>query len=153
MNIRMATQDDIDILIHFRMEFLRGEWADKTHPDESGMRAQMEQYFPAHVGVDLIAVLAEEEAFPVSTAYLVVTERPAGTHFPSGRTGMLLNVFTRPNYRNKGYASAVLKQMLLEAKRLGLDMLELSATEAAKPLYEQLGFEMSPYDSMRLKLT
>lgn len=52
-----------------------------------------------------------------------------------------MNVYTKPEYRRQGAAKKLLKQMLLEARNMGLDYVELKSTEAGYFLYKSLGFE------------
>ena len=70
---------------------------------------QLQSYFPKHINDDFIAVLAEVEGKVVSTAFLVITEKPANLSFITGKTGIILNVFTYKDFRRKGYASKVLQ--------------------------------------------
>jgi GNAT superfamily N-acetyltransferase len=42
--------------------------------------------------------------------------------------------------RRRGYARAVVEELLAETKRRGLLRLELHASDAGAPLYESLGF-------------
>ena len=63
-----------------------------------------------------------------------------------------MNVYTKPEYRRQGAAKKLLKQMLLEARDMGLDYMELKSTEAGYFLYKSLGFEEvhSKYHNMQL---
>lgn len=46
-------------------------------------------------------------------------------------------------YRNRGYASAIIKDSLKRAKDAGYSKVELNALKEARPLYEKLGFKYS----------
>lgn len=50
--------------------------------------------------------------------------KPATPSFINGRTGMVLNLYTKPEYRRKGIARKLLEQLLAEAQQMGLDFLE-----------------------------
>ena len=67
---------------------------------------------------------------------------------------MVLNVFTYPEYRKKGVATELLKRLIDEAGKQNLSYIELSASEAGRPLYEKLGFKelQSKYTEMKLQL-
>lgn len=116
--------------------------------------AQLQSYFPKHINDDFIAVFAEVDGKVVSTAYLVITEKPAKPSFITGKTGTFLNVFTYKDFRRKGFASKVLQYIIEEARNLNLSFIELSATKAGLPLYKQLSFteKNSKYTSMILQL-
>lgn len=49
-------------------------------------------------------------------------------------------VSTAPHHHRKGYARAVMRALLEETDRRGIEVIELHATELGRPLYEELGF-------------
>ena len=67
----------------------------------------------------------------------------------------MLNVYTRPAFRQQGYARQVMEELIADAKRLGLCQMELKATDAGRPLYLAVGFEddVSKYHLMKWKGT
>ena len=71
--------------------------------------------------------------------------------FLSGKTGMVLNVYTKPDHRGKGYAHSIMETMILEARALNLASIELKSTEDGYALYKSVGFEddRSKYHSMK----
>jgi ribosomal protein S18 acetylase RimI-like enzyme len=78
---------------------------------------------------------------PVASAGLLVLDWPphpldlAGEH-----RGYLLNVFVEPDYRKRGLAHAVVDRCLSEAHRRGLRVIALHSSDAARSIYEALGF-------------
>jgi len=77
---------------------------------------------------DLFAYVIREEKTIVSCAFLLVIEKPMSPAFINGKTGTILNVFTRESYRRKGYARKIMDVLLAEAK----------AMERAIRFYEEL---------------
>lgn len=69
----------------------------------------------------------------------------------TGRTGTVLNVYTKPVYRHKGYAKKIMKELLSDAARKNLSVVELKSTEDGYHLYKSIGFtdEVSKYHSMK----
>ena len=63
----------------------------------------------------------------------------------------MLNVYTRPSHRRKGYAKAVMEALLAGAREKALSVVELKATENGYPLYRSVGFrdDDSGYRAMR----
>jgi GNAT superfamily N-acetyltransferase len=57
-----------------------------------------------------------------------------------GRHATIINVFTEPPWRHQGVAMLLLKRIIEWARAERLDRLVLHASEAARPLYERLGF-------------
>ena len=63
----------------------------------------------------------------------------------------MLNVYTRPQFRRRGVARELMKMLLSEAGRLGLDFVELKSTDEGYELYRSVGFEdsVSKYHNMK----
>jgi GNAT superfamily N-acetyltransferase len=90
----------------------------------------------------------------VSTAFLVIFEKPANLSWPTGKTGMILNVLTYPQYRRMGYAINTMNLLIEKAKQQNLSYIELSASDLGKPLYKNLGFqELEPSHFTEMKMS
>lgn len=154
MNIRKATLKDIDLLIRLRFDYLLVDRGSLTTEEKEIIRSQLISYYTKHINTSFIAILAEMDDTVVSTAFLAISEKPANPAFITGKTGTLLNVFTYPEYRRKGFATQVISQIIEEAKLSGVSSIDLSASPEGKPLYEQLGFTepKSKYTPMKLQL-
>ncbi len=146
---RFAAREDADTLIRLRLAYLEEDHGGLDPDARSLLRQQLSSYFPRALGSTLVAVLAMEGSRAVSTACLVITEKPANLAFPTGKTGVIMNVYTLPAYRRRG-----MEMLIDEARRRGLSSLELSATEQGRPLYEALGFAVKKpaYTPMKLSL-
>lgn len=154
MNIRKANIGDIGILIKLRFDYLISDRGSLTDNEESEILSQLQSYYPKHINDDFFAILAEVDGKVVSTAFLVITEKPANPSYITGKTGTLLNVFTYPEFRRKGFAFKIVQYIIEEARKLDLSSIELSATEDGHPLYINLGFseKKTKYKSMVLQL-
>ncbi len=60
--------------------------------------------------------------------------------FAHGRHGVIVNVFTEPEWRRKGLAGMLLKQIIDWSRDEKLDRLLLHASANGRALYERLGF-------------
>lgn len=87
----------------------------------------------------------------VGCCFLLVTEKPANPSFINGLTGTVLNVYVKPEYRRQGIAKNIMDKLLKDAKAMGLDYVELKATEQGRGLYESLGFEDDVSKYYRMK--
>ena len=154
MELRLATTKDLEALISLRLAYLRTDYATLFPQQEQQIMAQLKEYFPGHLGRDCFAYLAEEQGAAMACAFLILSEKPANPSFPTGKIGTLMNVYTLPAQRRKGYARALLERMIADSRQMGLSYLELKATEDGLPLYQKLGFsqEASDYTPMRLVL-
>lgn len=90
----------------------------------------------------------------IACAFLLVVEKPMSPAFLTGKTGTVLNVYTKPEHRKKGYARQLMYALLSEAKERNLSVVELKATEDGYHLYKSVGFEdvVSKYHTMRFEV-
>jgi GNAT superfamily N-acetyltransferase len=85
-------------------------------------------------------IIADGET-PIASAGLLLLDWPPHPLDPAGEIrGYLLNVFVEPEYRRRGLASQLLKLCMNEARRRSILIVTLHASEAGRPVYEQLGF-------------
>lgn len=141
MEIRRATEEDIELLIGIRMEFIRESNGEALEVQrEQLLRANLDAYFKSHINRDFWAEIAVEGGKAVASVFLCVLEKPANMTYPDGREGTILNVYTNPEYRNQGLATRLFKKIMEEADRQKLFSCELIATEMGRPLYAKFGF-------------
>lgn len=139
MEIRKAEQEDIKLVFENRMSFVREICG--TEPT-----AEFEEstycFLEKHISDGTLLVwLALDENALVSIVVLCIYEvLPNPSNF-SGKTGLLLNVYTREDYRRKGIVTQLIKNILADAKALGVGKVVLNATDEGRYVYEKLGFE------------
>ena len=56
------------------------------------------------------------------------------------KIGHVLNFYTRPQYRNKGYGIGLMEYVKQQAKKINIYKLDLTATKAGYPVYQKCGF-------------
>ncbi|MCP6725838.1 GNAT family N-acetyltransferase, partial [Klebsiella pneumoniae] len=61
------------------------------------------------------------------------------------------NVYTRPEYRNRGFGSQLMEQVIAWAKAQQLEFLMLWPSDRSVPYYQRLGFD-SPDEALELIL-
>jgi hypothetical protein len=61
---------------------------------------------------------------------------------PTGDTGAITLMATPPEHQRKGMGRALLSQVIDGYRRRGMNRFHLGATEAGRPLYTSLGFEL-----------
>ena len=155
MDIRLATRDDIDLLVQVRRDF-----NNELHPDAVEDHARFNGQFRAYLSsrIDsgqfsaVLGLVDDGQGRPelVSAAFLLEEDCPPDCSLPQGKLGKLINVYTYPPYRRQGYARQVLDALLAQARRWGFDAVELEATEMGRGVYDQIGFEPREYTLMRL---
>ena len=151
MAVEKALDRDIETLIALRMDYLRENHRDLTAHDADIIVQRLPDYFSAHLNNDLFCYIVRDGDTVVSCAYLLVVEKPMNPSFMNGKTGIVMNVYTRPAFRRRGFAGRIMETLLEDAKRMALCTVELKATDAGYPLYRAAGFEddISDYHPMR----
>jgi ribosomal protein S18 acetylase RimI-like enzyme len=85
--------------------------------------------------------ITEDNTRRVASAGLLVLDWPPHPFHPAGEhRGYLLNVFVDPEFRRRGLAHALVDRCLAEAHRRHLRVVALHSSDAARSLYEALGF-------------
>lgn len=151
MRVKKAGNEDIDALVQLRLAYLSEDHGVLDEKNRSAIRQRLPSYFQTHLNRDLFCYIVREENRIVSCAFLLVVEKPMSPTFINGRTGTVLNVYTRPEWRRRGYAKKVMRQLLADAEAMELSVVELKATKAGYALYRSVGFadERSEYSPMR----
>lgn len=153
MEIKKADMNDIDLLIKLRIDYINEESHILSQNELTDISKKLKDYFCKHMADDgFIAVIAFEGSKVLSTAFLSSAERPPRDAFMSYRVGTIYNVYTYPEYRRKGIAAKVVTALIEEARKADVATIDLSATDSGRPLYDKLGFNVSKYAAMRLKL-
>ena len=78
----------------------------------------------------------------VATASLIMTPMFPSWHILNGKKGIVSNVYTKPPYRQHGYQSALIKQIIAKAEQLNISTLTVNTyNEVALRLYHKFGFQ------------
>lgn len=73
-------------------------------------------------------------------------------HCPRGCAVRLANVITVPAHRRRGYATELIRDVIIWAEVVGADRIDLSATPGGQRIYEQVGFTLTSAPRMKLVL-
>lgn len=151
MNIELALTSDIDALTALRLAFLREDFGQLDPELADTLATALPDYFREHMDRDLFCFVAREGETIAATAMLLVTVKPPSPAFINGRTGTVLNVYTRPEYRRRGLARRLMERLMEYARAAELSVMNLKATDAGHPLYLSAGFtdERSKYHPMQ----
>ena len=153
MRIEKAGFADVDALTTLRLEYLIEDNGSLEHRDEETIRNNLPGYIREHLKKDLFAYVIREDDTIVSCAFLLIVMKPMSPAFINGKTATVLNVYTLPAYRRRGYARMLMNAMIADAKELNIDVIELKATADGYDLYRSVGFEddRSKYHLMKWK--
>lgn len=140
MEIRKATYNDIDLIVKNRFEFINSFYNVDFPVNFEGNTFE---FLLKHIQDDsLLCQLAIDSNKIVSMAILCIYDLLPTVKNPSGKNGYIFNVYTLKSYRNKGLSTMLLKNMIEEAKSLGIGKIFLATTDDGLPIYTKLGFKL-----------
>ena len=143
MQVRRATEQDLDTMVFLRMEMRREVAAFVPAELEQGIRRYLMQHIPDD---SCICALLEVDGAAIGQAMLCCSEQTPDEQNQAGRYAALFSVYIRPEYRGHGYMRVLLPALLAWAKEQGIGVVTASAEEKAVGLYESLGFQMAEHE-------
>ena len=135
-----ATVEDIEQLTELRIAYLAEDYGGLKEKDVEMIRRDLPDYFMRNLNKSIFGYVARNDREIIACALLLVIEKPMSPAFITGRTGNVLNVYTKSEYRHNGHARKVMNMLVEDASDMGLSVVELKATEAGYQLYRSLGF-------------
>lgn len=135
-----ASIEDIQQLTELRIAYLTEDNGGLDRKDLETIRQNLPDYFMRNLNQTIFGYVARNEGEVIACALLLVMEKPMSPAFITGKTGTVLNVYTKPNYRRNGYARRLMNMLQDDASNMGLSVVELKATEEGYQLYKSIGF-------------
>jgi GNAT superfamily N-acetyltransferase len=110
--------------------------------DVSDLRTATRRYMLEKVGSgEFQCWIAEVDGRPAASAAVIVRIGPPNLRDITGREAYLLNVYTLPEHRKKGLATALTEKVLEWCASQGFRKISLHATEDGARIYDRFGFE------------
>jgi GNAT superfamily N-acetyltransferase len=172
--VREATLEDEDVLVRHRI----GMFTDMGVPLDAAaldhaFRAWLRQQMPAGTyRAWVVELVTDDEArkgpsTPLGTSRegrkggngcnaagivagggLTVLPWPPGPRYMGDRLAFVYNVYTEPAHRRRGLARLVMDAMHRWCRDAGISSIALNASADGRPLYESLGYHVSPNPMM-----
>ena len=141
MIIRKIIPADIESIVNMRMRML-DETTDESMPE--GLDKQIRRFVRRHMeDGTCMGVLAEKNGRVIADAVIYIFETMPDEINMVGRTAMLYNVYTVPEFRGQGIMAQMLPVVIDLAREAGAVELKMTAAPKAIPLYERMGFRVS----------
>lgn len=152
VHMEKADINDLEQLVGLRTSYLIEDYGTVPQKKLDKISEKLPDYFRRHLNKDCFVYAAKSENEIVSCCFLTVTEKPSNPSFINGVVGTVMNVYTKPEYRRKGLAGKLMKMMIEDSEKMGLDFVELKATDSGYNLYKSVGFEdaASKYHNMKI---
>lgn len=138
--VEYAKTADIAALTELRLAYLEEDHGKLSEDESEIIRRDLPEYFGRNLNQNLFCYLIREQEEIAACAFLLVIEKPMSPAFITGKTGTVLNVYTKPVYRHKGYARQIMERLLADAAGKNLSVVELKSTEDGYRLYQSVGF-------------
>ena len=141
MEYKLATKDDIELMMKSRLEMLKvvnNLPQDYQYTDE--LVKESREYFLNGDQTTVPAIDDGEVVGCASMSYMWIM--PTFSH-PTGKRAHLMNVYTRSSHRRQGIARQMCEMLIEDAWKRGATEISLDATTMGRPLYESLGFTAS----------
>ena len=110
--ITEADRCDIPELVKLRVEYLKEAFGSISVEELARLSDELTEYFGRTLGKSCAAFVAKDGESVVSSAVLVIYERPVSPSLKTGLIGETVSVYTKPEYRRRGLCSKVIKAMV-----------------------------------------
>ena len=141
MEIRIADEKDIDLMMSSRLEMLKEvNSLDADYQYAESFVEESRKYFLEGNQTTVLALDNEKVIGCATICYFTIM--PTFSH-PTGKRSHLMNVYTSKEYRKQGIGMKMVDMLIEDAWNKGATEISLDATEAGRPLYKKCGFEDS----------
>jgi GNAT superfamily N-acetyltransferase len=145
--IRRATVQDADIIAGHRARMFQ-DMGDVSNDAFDILRAkarvQLKEWLESGDYIGWLATPADKPETVVGGAGVQlqpILPRPLNAStIGEGRQGTIVNVFTEPQWRRRGIAGLLVKEIITWSKNEQIDRLLLHASDEGRSVYERLGF-------------
>ena len=148
--VRPAGEADIEVLVDLRRAMFESMGCEDEAALERMTEACARYFAEAMPSGAFRAWVAEADDQVIASGGLVIHPSPPTVQNLAGQEGYIMSMFTWPEWRRQGVATAVLQAILDYLREWGVPLASLRATPVGRPLYARLGFE--PVDAMHLQL-
>lgn len=141
ISIKKVEICDVDEMILQRINYLTEMQGVRDASTIEKLKAELKAFFENGIkSGSFIALVAKYKHITLSYGAIILHTVPGDFNCSSYLEGDILNMYTIPEARNQGISTLVLKQLIAEAKHLGVNKLALHTSVAGEKLYRSAGF-------------
>ena len=153
LNLKTANLNDIEDLISMRLEFSLMMHPTKDENEINKLRTELKKYFENELReTRYIGILGYLGNVLVCAAGLIVYEMPPIVENYKRKTGHIVNVITKTEFRKKGFGKETIELLIKIAETEGIKKLCLNATLEGESVYRKLGFTEDRYKALVLEI-
>ncbi len=151
--IRPATSDDIATIVALRALLFEAMGASSDEVLDIEWQRQASRWIQLHLSDPSIRIIVAEANGTVVSCGMaqVVDLMPSPSR--AGAGGLISNVATFPRHRRLGFTNATVAALLeWFTEETDVEVVSANATEAARAIYDKVGFTEATFPEMRLHL-
>jgi len=140
--IRMANINDIDSLAEMRIRLINEVKKNMEDYNWNDYLQALKCYYnDGLLNGKIVAFVAEENGNVIAISIMCFYNICPSPSNLDGRLAFITDMYTVPEYRNKGLGYNLLNNIMKYAKKLGYKKVTLNATDSGRILYEKYGFK------------
>ncbi|MFL0584054.1 GNAT family N-acetyltransferase [Solibacillus silvestris] len=137
MELRLATTDDMEILIDLRKRLL----VEEGQTVSSNIDEELRNFFEKQLNSgQFVQWIIEEDKNVLATGGIQFISFPPSYSNSTGIRGYILNMYTTPESRGRGLAKLLVERIFKEAQGRNVHHIFLISSPMGKPLYKKIGF-------------
>ena len=140
MEIRLAQKGDLPHLAQMRWEYWVEGGSDPAKQDENTFVTGFIERLEAQLNRNWYVWCALEDGVILSHVYIQRIEKVPKPSAPEDAFGYATNVYTRPQYRNCGIGSELMKHVKVWAQELDLEFVILWPSQESMRFWRRMGF-------------
>ena len=149
MLYRVATYEDIDLLVSMRMTFLDIE---ENSPEYELIKENCYTYFRDAFTKDTCdVILAEEKGMCIGTGIVFYYDSVPSAFNVMGKNAYITSMYVEPEYRGNGIGTDIVKEIIKLVKKRNYAVIMLNASDMGKSMYVKMGFR-EIHNSMLLNI-
>ena len=158
-SVRRATLDDTDMLVRHRLRMFE-DMGVMSAPgaDPERLTTAYRQWLADLMPIDSYVAWVVEDRLDDGTTAIVsgggatLIPWPPGPRYPGTRLAFVYNVYTEPAHRRRGLARLIMDAIHAWCRDQGIGSMALNASRDGQPLYEAMGYHVTPSPMMFLSL-
>jgi len=153
VKIRQVEPGDIPSMIQHRIDYLTEMQGKRDDVFIQQLKTEMTGFFKKSIlNGSFIALVAELDDVAIAYGGLVLREIPGDFNRSCYLEGDILNMYTIPSARRHGISTLILKQLIINAKTMGVTKLALHTSKDGEKLYRSIGFSEPLFPYLELPL-
>lgn len=138
MKYRLATFDDINLLVSERLRFIE---INETDDNYGLIKNNCDTYFKKAFSENTCdVILAEENGRCIGTGIIFYYDSVPSAFNVTGKNAYITSMYVEPEYRCRGIGRNILNELIKLADEKEYKIIMLNASDMGKPMYKKAGF-------------